>query len=376
MLNNEFPPLGGGTGTVNLELFRQFEKYPYLKIDLITSGNWLEQELFQFSDNIRIFKVAVNSKNIHHASNFELIKYSYKAIFKAIKLQKTEKYDLSFAWSTVPAGFVSFLLKIIFDLPYLVRVGGPDIPGFEERYKIIYKIISPVIKLIWKKSNLLITKCGTEYNMIKAINSQLNIKTIYNGVDTDKFYSKKKLIELPLNIICPARLIKRKGQDILIKAIAQLKKENIIYYINFIGDGDEKLNYEKLAKQLNVSEQIIFSGYVERKKITDHYQNSDLFVLPSFNEGMSNALLEAMASGLPVVVTDVGGTKELVEDGLNGFVFPVGDVNKLIEILEQIYLQKKILVELGENSYKKASKLSWDNIEGEYRVLFCNEIKK
>jgi len=370
MLNNEFPPLGGGTGTVNLELLNQFKNNKDFSIDVITSGNSFEQKLIQFSDNIRIFKVAVDSKNIHHASNFELIKYTYKATLKALKLQKTEKYDLSFAWSTVPAGFVSFLLRILFGLPFIVRVGGPDIPGFEERYKSIYKLISPLIKVIWKKSNLLITKCKTEYDMMGAINSRLKIKTIYNGVDTNKFYPKKKAIQMPLNIICPARLIKRKGQDILIKAIAQLKEKNIIYHINFIGDGDEKYNYEKLAKQLNVSEQIKFSAYVEREKMKEQYQNADLFVLPSYNEGMSNSLLEAMACGLPVIVTDVGGTEELVEANINGYIFNAGDANKLIAILEQIQNNIKILTELGKNSYKKASKLSWENISREYNELF------
>lgn len=369
MLNNEFPPLGGGTGTVNLEIFRQLKNDQEFSIDLITSGNSSEQELIQFSDNIRIFKVAVNSKNIHHASNFELIKYTYKATLKAFKLQKSEKYDLSFAWSTVPAGFVSFLLKIIFGLPFIVRVGGPDIPGFEERYKNIYKIISPVIKLIWKKSTLLITKCRTEYDMIKKVNQKLNIKTIYNGVDTEKYFPKKKAIQTPLNIICPARLIKRKGQDILIKAIAQLKQKNIIYHINFVGEGDEKANYQELAKQLGVGGQIEFSGYVERDKMKEQYQKADLFVLPSFNEGMSNALLEGMACGLPVIVTDVGGTEELVDE-TNGFIFGAGDEKKLCEILKFIYDNKHQIKALGENSREKAKILSWYKIADVYLNIF------
>ena len=131
MLNNEFPPLGGGTGTVNSELLKQFKKYPEFKIDLITSEKGKKKIIENFSENIRIIKYPLNNKNIHHASNFELIKYTLKASFAALKYHRKEKYDLSFAWSTVPAGFVSFLLRILKKLPYIVRVGGPDIPGFE-----------------------------------------------------------------------------------------------------------------------------------------------------------------------------------------------------------------------------------------------------
>ncbi len=374
MLNNEFPPLGGGTGTVNLELFKQFSKYPNLKIDLITSGNSENNKVERFSDNITIYKVLVNNKNIHHASNYELIKYTVKASFKAIRLQRKNKYNFSFAWSTVPAGFVSFLLLVFFKLPYYIRVGGPDIPGFEERYKTVYKIIAPLIKLIWKKAKLLITKCKTEYEMVKSINRKLKIIVIYNGVDTEKFFPEEKTLNQPLKIICPARLIKRKGQDILIKAVAKLKEQNIIFKVDFIGEGDEKENYMQLAKKLDVTEQICFCAYIERKKMHEFYQKADIFVLPSYNEGMSNALLEAMACGLPVVVTNVGGTEELV-DTSNGFIFTKGDMDKLSNILKHIHINKNELPDKSLNSLQKAQNLSWKVIGNKYLELFYNEKK-
>ncbi|MCF6240452.1 MAG: glycosyltransferase family 4 protein [Bacteroidales bacterium] len=375
MLNNEFPPLGGGTGTVNYELFKQFEKYPDLKIDLITSGNKNDDRVEQFSENIQIYKVIINSRDIHHASNYELIKYTLKASIKAIQLQRKNKYDLSFAWSTVPAGFISFLLKLFFRLPYYIRVGGPDIPGFEERYKNLYRIISPVIKLIWKKSKLLIAKCKTEHEMIKAINPNLNIHIIYNGIDTEKFFPTEKTLSTPLKIICSARLIKRKGQEVLIRAIAQLKEKGIVYRIDLIGEGDEKENYMQLADKLNVSEQICFCGYIKREKMPEFYQKADIFVLPSYNEGMSNALLEAMACGLPAVVTDVGGTEELV-DMQNGFIFAKGNVAELSTVLEHIYHNKKELTNKSINSIKKTQKLSWEQIGRKYLKLLNNEKKQ
>ena len=112
MFNNEFPPLGGGTGTVNLELFKQFKKYHNLKIDLITSASGRKKEVEQFSENIRIIKLPVYKKEIHHASNFELILYAVKASFMAFKLNKNEEYNFVFIWTTVPAGLPAILLKL------------------------------------------------------------------------------------------------------------------------------------------------------------------------------------------------------------------------------------------------------------------------
>jgi len=375
MLNNEYPPLGGGTGTVNKEVLERFAQFPKLKIDLITGSNKTNTEIIQLSDNISITYISLKSKNIHHASNFELIKYTILTFFRAVKMHKRVKYDFSFAWSTVPAGFVAYLLNLFFKLPYLVRVGGPDIPGFEDRYKNIYKIISPVIKLIWKKSSLIICKCRLEREMIQSIRSKLNIKIIYNGIDILKFKPLETPLNEPLRIICPARLIKRKGQDLLIEALASLKERGLVMHLDLIGDGDEKDNYINLAKKLNVSELVNFKGYIPREMMEREYQHADLFVLPSNNEGMSNSLLEAMACGLPVIVTNVGGTDELVHQGENGFIFQVGDLVELTSILGNVASKPYLLKEMGEKSAKIAQNLNWQNIVNEYLNVF-NDFKE
>ncbi len=372
MLNNEYPPLGGGTGTVNKEILEHIAQYPEIKVDLITSSIEKNNSILQLSPNIRIIRLGLKSKNIHHASNLELIKYTIKAFLHARKLQKKEGYDFSFGWSTIPAGFVCYLLLIFFRLPFIVRVGGPDIPGFEERYRVVYKIISPIIKRIWKQADLIITKCQTEYEMIKAINKNLPLKIINNGIDIEKFTKKEFADSTVLKAICPARLIKRKGQDVLIKAVALLKQIGILFQVDLIGDGDEKENYIKLAQKLNVLDSINFKSYIPREQMQKAYHEADVFVLPSYNEGMSNALLEAMACGLPVVVTDVGGTQELLDDGENGFVFPVGNVDMLSQILEKIAKAPAQLNEMGVKSRKKAEALGWDKILDEFLDIFEN----
>lgn len=207
--------------------------------------------------------------------------------------------------------------------------------------------------------------------MIKAINDKLIIKTIYNGVDDRKFIPKNKKLSENLKLICSARLIKRKGQYTLIEAISNLKKQGIPIFVDFVGNGDEREAYIKYAKDKDVSEQIIFSAYVPREKMPEKYQSADVFVLPSFNEGMSNALLEAMACGLPAVVTDVGGTEELVDEK-NGFVFQAGNVNELVKILKHLHTNKQIIEQLGKSSRKKAEQFNWNSIAGEYMKLFNN----
>ncbi|MDL1964023.1 MAG: glycosyltransferase family 4 protein, partial [Deltaproteobacteria bacterium] len=111
-----------------------------------------------------------------------------------------------------------------------------------------------------------------------------------------------------------------KGIRFLIEAVGRLKNDPV--ELTLIGDGNCEEELKELAKDLGVSDRVMFKGYVNHDSIGEIYRKSDLFVLPSQNEGMSNALLEAMASGLSVIVTDTGGTTELL-DG-NGVVVPKG----------------------------------------------------
>ncbi len=373
MLNNEYPPLGGGTGTVNKEIITFLKKDADIQVDLIVGSNAKNTSIEQISKTIRIIKIGLNNKNIHHASNGELIKYTIKAFFKAQNLFKHNKYDFIFAWSTIPAGFVGYLLKTFYGTPLIVRVGGPDIPGYEDRYKLIYKLITPIIKIIWKKSHTIIAKCQDEKEMILAINKNLPLHIIHNGININKFAPKTRSIDAKLKVICSARLIKRKGQDILIRAIAYLKKtKNIEIICDLVGDGDEKDNYMKLAKSLNIDNLINFRSYVSRGKIADIYNSANVFVLPSHNEGMSNAVLEAMSCALPIVVTNVGGTEELLANGENGFMFEKGNYKELASILETLHSNRQLCINMGNKSREIAKMFEWSTIGNQYVALFKN----
>ena len=150
MLDNEFPPLGGGMGTANEALLRAYAHEPELEIDVITAalGNRLESA--QFSPRIRIFKVPVWNSNIHHSTNRELIFYAAQALPVALRLHRAQPYDLCFAWSAVPAGGVALALRWLAGLPYMVWASGPDIPGFEQRYRAIYPLLLPLLRQIWR----------------------------------------------------------------------------------------------------------------------------------------------------------------------------------------------------------------------------------
>jgi len=379
MLNNEFPPLGGGTGTVNQAILKHLSNSPDLAIDLITSSPENIYESETFGERIKIYKVPVDRFNIHHASNKELILYALRAFTNGLRKHRQRRYDLCLAWSAVPAGVCALGLKWISGLRYILRVSGPDIPGFEQRYNTLYPFLTPLIRTIWRNAEVVIAKCAAEADMIRNIDPTLDVTIIPNGVDANQFKPGDPFPDKsPLKLLCVARLIKRKGQHHLIEAVKRIADQGIDVVLDLIGSGDAEGEYRALVKSLRIVDRINFRGYIPRAEVPVFYARANVFVLPSYNEGMSVATLEAMASGLPLVVTHTSGTDELVDEGVNGFTFSFGDVKELSNIIMNLFMNNGLIERMGINSIKKAQSFKWEFAAEKYLNLFCylyNEIE-
>jgi phosphatidyl-myo-inositol dimannoside synthase len=371
MLNNEFPPLGGGTGTVNRVMLEHFTRVPGLDIDLVTSalGKGYEEE--SFSNRIKLHKVPVRNKNIHHSSNRELIEYVVRGLIRALKLHREKHYDLCFAWSAVPAGAIALALHRMVGLRYILRVCGPDIPGFERRYQRIHLILSPLIRRIWRGAERVVAKSKREIEMIHDVEPHVSCMIVPNGVDAVAFRPQRGESEGgPLRILCVGRLIERKGQHHLIEAVKKLTDEGIDVTVDLVGTGDALSDNKAQAARLGLADRIRFLGYVPRENIAAHYAAAHVFVLPSYNEGMSVALLEAMASGLAVVVTPTAATPELVEAGVNGFLFEWSNVTQLTAHLGRLARDRSLVQRMGAASRARAEGFSWDTAAQRYLEIF------
>lgn len=374
MLNNEFPPLGGGTGTVNQAILNQLSDSPDLEIDLITSSPNNVYESEAFSKRIDIFKLPVDRFDIHHASNKELILYAVRSFLFGLRKHRETKFDMCLAWSAVPAGASALALKKISGLPYILRVSGPDIPGFEQRYKNLYPFLKPLIQAIWKNAETVISKCSAEAEMIYEIDPNIEVTIIPNGVDTDRYIPGEPIPDDgPLKLLCVARLIKRKGQHHLIKAVKQISDQGVDITLDLVGSGDAEGEYRELVESLQVQDKINFRGYISREEIPNFYAQAHVFVLPSYNEGMSVATLEAMACGLPVIVSRTPGTEELVREGENGFTFEWGDIELLTQLLLKLDSDRALARQMALESRVLAKKFSWDSSAKKFDLLFFSQ---
>jgi glycosyltransferase involved in cell wall biosynthesis len=135
-------------------------------------------------------------------------------------------------------------------------------------------------------------------------------------------------------IISVARLVPIKGMSYLLRAMTYVKDGSLV----IIGDGPERRKLELLSRRMELSDRVFFAGWIsDRSRILDHLRQAAVFVLPSLSEGLPRVLIEAMACGLPVVATNVGGVPEVVVDGVNGLLVPPRDEKALAEAIEHVF---------------------------------------
>ena len=147
-------------------------------------------------------------------------------------------------------------------------------------------------------------------------------------------------------IVTVSRLIPIKGLSHLVRAMAYIKEGSLI----IIGDGPERGALESLSKNLTLTDRVLFTGWInDKSKILDHLKQATVFVLPSLSEGRPRAIIEAMACGLPIIATNVGGIPEIVVDGVNGLLVSPKDemaiANAIEQVLNDIEFQKRASAE-------------------------------
>jgi glycosyltransferase involved in cell wall biosynthesis len=172
-------------------------------------------------------------------------------------------------------------------------------------------------------------------------------------------------------------LTRRKGFIYAIEAFSKIsQKYNTIRMIIAGGDGNATEELKRYVEQLNLTKRITFFGEYNHNSLLKLQQSSNIFLFPSLNEGMSNSMLEAMASGLPVIMTPTGGAQELVEEGKNGFLVGFRDAEDIAKKLEMLIQDKDLCKEMGRESRRRAQTLSWSSVALEYKNRYAQSISK
>lgn len=281
----------------------------------------------------------------------------FSSIFKLARFLKKEKITLINAHG-YRDHFISALASKIAGVPLLVRTKHNHIPlksGIFSR--LFYSHFTNRIVAISEDIRNVLINSGLKPEQIITIRSAVNLSLFY---PRPKNLNLLKELGLPgdcLIIGTVARLSERKGITNLLEALKILKEEKRSFRALIVGGGSSKsrkrlATLKVLAESLNLSKEVIFTG--RRDDIPEILSIIDVFILPSQAEGLGRSILEAMASGKPVIASRVGGIPEAVDDRKTGLLVPPGNTHLLAEAISFFLNNPEKIAEMGRKAREKA----------------------
>jgi glycosyltransferase involved in cell wall biosynthesis len=363
MLNYEFPPIGGGAAKANLCLLQQYAGHDQMRVDVLTSAPKPGFVSEKFSSNITIHKVGIHKKDLHFWRRIEVIEWLVKAGFHYRRLLRDNNYDLAHAFFGFPTGWLCY--RNAGRLPYIISLRGSDVPGQHARLQLDYKILAPTFRSIWKKASALVACSEGLKERALLFMPLVRIDVIPNGIELDRFFPAEPAEKSEvLRLLTVGRLSVTKRIEMLIDAVEILHRTACKLHLTVVGGGQTEQQFRKIIAERDMRDVIKITGRIDSKKMPEVYRQNDIFISASIQEGMSNAMLEAMASGLPIVTTRCEGLSELI-DG-NGLIVEQDNVKEIAKAIKRLADNPELYKQMSSAARKQAEKFNWANIAESY----------
>ncbi len=355
-----FPPDIGGPASYAGLLGRELSKRD-ISVTVLTYSSVLKYE----ADNAQPFRVVRVWRGIPKILRHFI--YFLKALFLA------KKADVVFALNAVSAGLPAlwaakirkkkFFVKIVGDYAWETAVNKDKtfllIDDFQKskrrgRIGTLHKYQAKVCR----GADSVIVPSHYLADMVKNWGvPEGKIKVIYNGVDfkpleISKEEARKKIGIAGNILISIGRLVPWKGFRMLIKIMPRLFEINQFFRLIIVGDGPEKKTLESIVKNMHLENKVYLVGRKTKEELAILLAASDIFVLNTAYEGFSHQILEAMAAGVPVITTAVGGNREVIHQGENGFMIKYNDEFNLIEAIKTVWQTEELRARFIEEGKK------------------------
>jgi glycosyltransferase involved in cell wall biosynthesis len=381
VLNYEYPPLGGGAGVATAALAQGLVDHGAI-VDVVTAsaGRDGERRKAVRKDDplgcgrLSVYRVKSRRIGIHEAGMLGAASYLVRALPLVRLLLRTHSYDVVHVFFSLPTGALLPFLDLT-GTPVVVSLRGSDVPGYDP-YNVnmqrVHRLLAPLTRWIWRRADRLVPVCESLGRLTANTAPGLEYTVIPNGVDLRLFHPPEKARPHTggsIRCLAVARLVERKGLGELIRAIGLLPRGR--FSLEIVGDGPDEGVLRNLVSSLGLAGEVNFLGSLERSSVAERYREADLFTLPSSAEAFGNVFAEALASGLPILGSTVGGIPELVEHGTNGLLVPPGNPEALAQAIRYIADDPELRSKMSARNRAKAeATLQWSQVTRRYVAIY------
>ncbi len=367
-INPEYPPIGGGAANACYHLAHILTQYGH-QVAVLTA-HFRHLPRYENQKGVHIWRIFSRRKRAERSGALEQGLFILSGLPALLRLVHQWRPQVLVAFFGAPSGMLAWAVQRWVRLPYVVLLRGGDVPGFRPYdFRMYHQLIGPILRRVWRQAAAVVANSEGLRALAQRFDPTVSIRVIPNGVDPQRFAPPKKRTWDPPRLLFVGRVVYQKGLDVLLEALAGLSTPQH-WHLTLVGDGPYRPTLEALAAGRGLRERVTFAGWQPPERIPTFYREANLFVFPSRDEGMPNAVLEAMASGLPIVATRIAGNEELVTPEV-GVLVPKDDPAALREALLRLLPDSASRQRLGAAARQRVRQhFTWEATARQYLALF------
>lgn len=370
MLSWEYPPrIIGGISRVVYDLAQNLGKYGN-EVHVLTCWEPGTKD-FEIDDYVSVHRVHVYN-NFSESFVEWVMQLNFAMLEYAIRLVGDNEFDIIHGHDWLVA-YAARVLKKSFSIPLITTIHATEYGRNYGIHNDLQRTINNAEKWLINESDRLIVNSSYMKNELISLFSvdDSKISVISNGVDLEKFDNIDTDTDFRLNyaaenekiVFFVGRLVNEKGVHVLLNAIPKiLSNYNDVKFV-IAGKGPCLNNLIEQSRRLNISDKVYFTGFVSEEVLLKLYRCTDIAVFPSIYEPFGIVALEGMVAGIPVVVSDIGGLKEIINHREDGMKFYSGNSNSLADCIIELLKNDGLSEKIRNIALQKVHRLyNWNNI--------------
>ncbi len=364
LVNYEYPPIGAGAANATYNTALALVKlgiHPVVVTAAFGKNKGITEE-----EGVSVFRIPAIRRHANKSNVLEMASYMISLTMNLRRIYKTHRIHRAIVYFSFPCGPIGLFLRLFFKTRYIVLLRGGDVPGTEPHLRLTYWVLAPLRRLVFRFSQAVVANSDGLANL-SMHTDPYTVKVIPNGVNTDYWHPVAKAENGRFKMLFVGRLHSQKNVSFLLDEFATFRKSVPDSQLVLVGEGPDRKLLARQVVDLGIDNNIIWYGWASKQELRGLYQGSDCLINPSVYEGMPNVLLEAMASGTPILASDSMGNNEIVEDMQSGFLFKLGDSPGFQKKLLLIYNRDINVNKMTINARNKmVNSFSWESVAQQY----------
>jgi glycosyltransferase involved in cell wall biosynthesis len=361
----EFPPVGGGGGRAAYDICKGLAARGHKVTVLTAHMQGLPFE--EFKDGIRLVRISSLRRKTFGASFITMSAYVLAGLWAGFRLIRLDRPDIIHTHFAVPSGALAWTLSIFTGIPYILTAHLGDVPGgVPEKTGKWFRWVGPFISPIWKRAKKVIA-VSEHTRQLALQHYPVNIEVIPNGADVNQFAPSQIKVNTPPRLIFAGRFVPQKNTFAIIQTLSQLKDLN--WTCAMLGDGPLLEDVKREIEKAGLSERFDLPGWVTPETVLERFSKSDILFMPSLSEGLPVVGVQALAAGLAIVASKIGGFLDLVEPEKNGYLIDGQDIPAFSKILRELISDPNELLRLREASIQKSHEFDIEKVVDQYQAI-------